>query len=580
MAVDTQKLVILLQAKGVKLTKNELKSLNKTVKGTGSALGGMTGKLLAAGGAFFAAQGIIAGISKSVSLAAKFEGVSRGFDNLAKSAGLSSNAFQKLKQATDGTVSSVDLMKQANNAMLLGIVESEDQMADMFDIAQRLGSALGLDTLQAVESLTTGIGRQSKLMLDNLGIMIDTNKAYSDYAESIHKSTDALTDAEKKTAFINATMKEANTLVEKLGEEELTLQDSLNQAKGAFSDIATEMGSFFAPAIARAAKETRALADAMTGVAARSQQHLNNMMAEGAKTLHEKEVALESTKRLIEEQVGPVKSLNEALKVARDLGISQNSEFTTLIENYKMLKDEIKHLKVEVEGDSELKAEYIAQSGALTIKTIELRKSTQEWVDTLKKVPTTTGVVRKELSGMEVQLIKLNKLWDAQALVSKKSADAVALSAMKQGAGYKNAGLAAQDAAANVVIAEAQKIVSSYLASIFASVPFPFNLALAAGASSAAGSLMQGAIGEMSKIKLAADGMDEIVTQPTPIIAGEAGPEQVTITPLGDVGDAPSGGGGITVNLSGNILTQDFVEGELAEAISEAVRRGNDFGIA
>ena len=35
----------------------------------------------------------------------------------------------------------------------------------------------------------------------------------------------------------------------------------------------------------------------------------------------------------------------------------------------------------------------------------------------------------------------------------------------------------------------------------------------------------------------------------------------------------------ITVNVSGNVLTQDFVESDLAEAIKEAARRGIDFGI-
>ena len=35
---------------------------------------------------------------------------------------------------------------------------------------------------------------------------------------------------------------------------------------------------------------------------------------------------------------------------------------------------------------------------------------------------------------------------------------------------------------------------------------------------------------------------------------------------------------GVTVNISGNVMTQEFVEGELLEAIEEAVRRGNDFG--
>ena len=35
----------------------------------------------------------------------------------------------------------------------------------------------------------------------------------------------------------------------------------------------------------------------------------------------------------------------------------------------------------------------------------------------------------------------------------------------------------------------------------------------------------------------------------------------------------------VTVNVSGNVMSQDYVEGELAEQIKDAVRRGADFGV-
>ena len=59
-----------------------------------------------------------------------------------------------------------------------------------------------------------------------------------------------------------------------------------------------------------------------------------------------------------------------------------------------------------------------------------------------------------------------------------------------------------------------------------------------------------------------------------------SGREHVQITPLGGdpAPDAPKPS--VTVNVSGNVLSQDFVEGELAENIKEAVRRGTDFGIS
>ena len=141
---------------------------------------------------------VVQGLKKSIQMSAEMEGVKRGFDNLAKSSGFSTAAFDKFKKATDGTIDSLTLMKKANAAMLLGISDSEDQMADMFDVAQRLGQSLGIDTTQAIDSLVTGLGRQSKLMLDNLGIMVDTNKAYEDHAKAIGKSTSELTDQERK----------------------------------------------------------------------------------------------------------------------------------------------------------------------------------------------------------------------------------------------------------------------------------------------------------------------------------------------------------------------------------------------
>ena len=53
------------------------------------------------------------------------------------------------------------------------------------------------------------------------------------------------------------------------------------------------------------------------------------------------------------------------------------------------------------------------------------------------------------------------------------------------------------------------------------------------------------------------------------------------ITPLeGPNISGPQGGSSVTVNVSGNVLTQDFVEQDLAEAIRDAARRGTDFGIS
>jgi len=66
-----------------------------------------------------------------------------------------------------------------------------------------------------------------------------------------------------------------------------------------------------------------------------------------------------------------------------------------------------------------------------------------------------------------------------------------------------------------------------------------------------------------------------------PIIVGDnpSGMERIDITPI-EEGDAPeTSSQNININMSGNILSQDFIEEEAIPAIKEAIRRGADIGI-
>ena len=71
-------------------------------------------------------------------------------------------------------------------------------------------------------------------------------------------------------------------------------------------------------------------------------------------------------------------------------------------------------------------------------------------------------------------------------------------------------------------------------------------------------------------------GFEGVVAEPTQFTVGEGGAaEYVSVLPLEGVNNA--GGQGVTVNISGNVMSQDFVESELSERIQEAVRKGVSF---
>ena len=192
---------------------------------------------------------------------ADVEELERGFNALIRTIGGSTQSLQKLEKATNNTVKQADLFKQANNAMMLGVVKTDDEMAELFDTAQRLGRALGRDTVDSIESLVTGMGRQSRLMLDNLGIIVKQEEAQERYAQKVGKTVSQLTDSEKKTAFNNEALRQATLIVNNLGKEQESTTDTIQSFEKSINDISIEIGEALVPVLNVAAKALKTIAD-------------------------------------------------------------------------------------------------------------------------------------------------------------------------------------------------------------------------------------------------------------------------------------------------------------------------------
>lgn len=219
------------------------KKNRKEVGELGKAFKTMAGTLAVA----FSGQQLASFATQSVQVNARIKTMERSFHSLGRSIGTNDESLDKLRGALNGTMTDTELMEQANNAMLLGIVENDDQMAELFDNAQRLAQALGRDARYGVESLTTGIGRQSRLMLDNLGIIVKTEDAYKAYAKELGKNTSQLTDNERKQAFIQATMESVRSKVAELGPEVLDLNQLFDANAVATENLQKQIGEKLEP---------------------------------------------------------------------------------------------------------------------------------------------------------------------------------------------------------------------------------------------------------------------------------------------------------------------------------------------
>ena len=246
---------------------NAVEKTSKGLFGLGHSARNGTAELGGMGGAFSVlrsklllfnfAMGLgIRQVGKLVAEASKVNAMRTAFATLSGASDGLTISLKKITEATNGTMSEFNLFQQANNAMILGVTKNSDEMAEMFDIAQRLGKALGRDTASSVESLVTGIGRQSRLMLDNIGIIVKSEEAYEAYAEELGKTADNLSDAEKKQAFLRATMESAREKVRQLGEESLTTRDKIDQFTVSSANLSVAIGELLSPEFGNLAQES------------------------------------------------------------------------------------------------------------------------------------------------------------------------------------------------------------------------------------------------------------------------------------------------------------------------------------
>lgn len=159
-----------LRAKNAEL-RNSAKAMRTGVKTTNKwskALGSFAFKFNALGNmAAMALSRIVSGlgraIKESITLAAKAEGVTAAFRNLGKPGFL-----KELQKATRGTVTNLELMQAAVQAKNFKI--PLEKLATFFDFATSRAIQTGESVDFLVNSIITGIGRKSVLVMDNLGI--------------------------------------------------------------------------------------------------------------------------------------------------------------------------------------------------------------------------------------------------------------------------------------------------------------------------------------------------------------------------------------------------------------------------
>ena len=221
----------------IKETKTEMQGLGDSMKGGGGLFSGigskMEGALAVFGGNLMTkAAGAVAQlgsemygmVQQGIEMARAGEGVRIAFERLGRG-----DILDGLRQATHGTVTDLELMKAAVkfNDFKLPV----EELGTMLAFAQQKAKDTGQSVDYMVDSIVTGLGRKSLMILDNLGLSANEIKEKM-------KQTGDMTKAVGQ--IIREQMAKAGDYVE-------TAADRAAQANVSLQNKMEELGRKFAP---------------------------------------------------------------------------------------------------------------------------------------------------------------------------------------------------------------------------------------------------------------------------------------------------------------------------------------------
>lgn len=171
-------------------------------------------------------------IGKSVELAESADGVIHAFEKIG-----TEDYLQTLREATKGTVSDIELMKAAVKAKDFRI--PLEDLGKYLSFAQLKAQQTGQSLDYMVDSIVTGLGRQSPQILDNLGLSAAEIKEQTKETGSFMKAVATIVEknlAQAGETYISAADRAARRTVE-LENAQISLGKTLLPLKDEFTDI-------------------------------------------------------------------------------------------------------------------------------------------------------------------------------------------------------------------------------------------------------------------------------------------------------------------------------------------------------
>ena len=426
--------------------KADLKDYNSEIKkGTNQAekdfgkvdesAGGLSKTMTKLGGAIaaaFAVDRIASFTAEASKLAAQGEGVRKAFERIGDP-----QLLQGLRDATRGTVSDLELMKNAVKASNFKIPLQE--LAKLFEFARRRAKETGESVQFLVESITTGIGRKSPLILDNLGISaVELKKRLN----GVSLEASSIGDVAQVVGDI------ATDAMRSMGEEVESTKDKMDQLTASTDNLKEALGTIANEVVGPLASGLSVVAQSISDELTEMDRLRSELVDMGApeldRRLNEEKEILDKLEEDLTDRIGrisdaqasiaqgEIEDYQERVRIieeyitARQDGLDiENFTIDQIAKKVAALKDltdiereqiknvaywraEIKRLQEELNDGNKTINENIATVNALTHATEELNKILgktkpfKDIIDAEETLPMLDNIIAKEFDLGEI----------------------------------------------------------------------------------------------------------------------------------------------------------------------------------
>ena len=149
-------------------------------------------------------------------------------------------SIDEFRAKTKGLLSDQILVQKFNFAKQMGI--DKDTFMQLANVSDAAAKKMGMSQEAAFESLITGTARRSKLILDNVGIVLDAEKAHQKYAKALGVSASKLSETQKDQAELNAILEQGAQMIKDVSSTGATMSDVFDQIDASTKNLETNVG--------------------------------------------------------------------------------------------------------------------------------------------------------------------------------------------------------------------------------------------------------------------------------------------------------------------------------------------------